>query len=250
MVMTHRLGWLVAISALLAGCASGTAGPPSERDQLAFGIAMAERGLWSEAHFRFEEAARVNPRDPRILNNLAVANEALGNFDAALESYRAALGLAPGNAELKANYDRFVSFYESFRARQEIERAPLPPEPVAALPSAEQPRGAPDDLAPEDDPVRGDDPAPADEPDPVDEPALAQGPAPAEEAAPTEEQAPESEQAPGEPIPGSEQGELDAEPPVADAATEESADEALDVDSEEDAEEPQNGEEEGNDDEA
>jgi tetratricopeptide (TPR) repeat protein len=136
MVRTHRLGLLVAVATLLAGCAGAPTSPPGQRDQLAFGIAMAERGLWSEALFRFEQAARANPGDPRILNNLAVAHEALGNFDAALESYRAALALAPGNSDLMANYDRFASFYESFRVREEAELAASPSEPEAGDPTS------------------------------------------------------------------------------------------------------------------
>jgi hypothetical protein len=122
MVRTLQVGWFGATLALLASCGSNPS-PPGVRDQLSFGVAMAQRELWSEAHFRFAQAARSEPRNPQILNNLAVANEALGNFDAALENYRAALALAPGNAELKGNYDRFVSFYESYRARAEAEAA-------------------------------------------------------------------------------------------------------------------------------
>jgi tetratricopeptide (TPR) repeat protein len=85
------------------------------KDQVAFGVAMAQRGLWSEALFRFEQASGLDPRNPSILNNLAVAHEALGLFDQALDLYRQALELDPANRGLKRNYARFVEFYQSFK---------------------------------------------------------------------------------------------------------------------------------------
>lgn len=78
---------------------------------------MAREGLWSEAYFRFQQAAGARSDDPRVWNNLAVAAEGLGRFDEALEHYRKALEVSPGNREIKENYDRFVSFYDSFRDR-------------------------------------------------------------------------------------------------------------------------------------
>jgi Tfp pilus assembly protein PilF len=83
--------------------------------QLAFGVEMARRGLWNEALFRFRQALSENPGDARILNNLAVAYEAVGLFDEALEHYQKAVKVDPGNAQLKRNYARFVEFYQSFR---------------------------------------------------------------------------------------------------------------------------------------
>jgi Tfp pilus assembly protein PilF len=76
---------------------------------------MAKRGLWNEALFRFKKALSENPGDARILNNLAVAYEAVGLFDEALVYYQKAVKVEPGNAQLKRNYARFVEFYQSFR---------------------------------------------------------------------------------------------------------------------------------------
>jgi tetratricopeptide (TPR) repeat protein len=101
----------------LLGCGGGGGRAHTPADQINFGVRMAERGLWSEALFRFQQAQRLGGNDAEVLNNLAVAHEALGRFDEALDFYRQALALAPGNRDLKANYDRFVSFYESFRAQ-------------------------------------------------------------------------------------------------------------------------------------
>lgn len=82
---------------------------------------MARHGLWSEALFRFREAARLDPQNPRILSDIAVAHEALGQFDDALQAYQQALRLAPGDREIKRNYSRFAEFYQSYTKSSEQE---------------------------------------------------------------------------------------------------------------------------------
>ena len=101
--------------------------------QLEFGVDMARRGLWAEALFRFERAVEEDPGNSRIVNNLAVAHEAVGEFDKALELYRQAVKLDPDNAAMKRNYARFVEFYQSFKPREETNEAKA--EDVAAPPS-------------------------------------------------------------------------------------------------------------------
>jgi len=106
---------------LLAGtlAACGGYGQPNDAtSQLAFGTNMAERGLWSEALFRFHEAERLDPENARVQNNLGVAYEATGEFDLALQHYQHALKLEPNNREVKNNYARFVEFYQSFRSKK------------------------------------------------------------------------------------------------------------------------------------
>ena len=113
-----RLGTLLLGSALVvASCGSTDIGGGAER-QLGFGVSMAERGLWSEALFRFERAHQLDPNSFRVLNNLAVAYEANGRFDEALATYRRALALDPANRDLRRNYARFVEFYQSFRPEE------------------------------------------------------------------------------------------------------------------------------------
>ena len=105
----------------LDALAAGRIDPDKPGAQLSFGIKMAKRGLWSEALFRFKQAERGDPGNPRILNNLAVAYEALGQFELALDTYQRALKASPSNSELRRNYSRFVEFYRNFKAETEDE---------------------------------------------------------------------------------------------------------------------------------
>lgn len=120
------LALLLTLPLALAGC-SGNAVRHDADDQLGFGVRMAQQGLWSEALFRFEKARAADPGNPRILNNIAVALEAAGRYEEALEAYREAIRVAPGNRDLEANYARFVDFYQSFQTAEVpavIEEAP------------------------------------------------------------------------------------------------------------------------------
>lgn len=122
MVVVSRLSIPLAVILLLgfpsAGL-SGSAKPASAKDQLSFGVQMAKRGLWSEARFRFQQAARLDPGNARITSNLAVAAEALGKFEEARDLYQEALRRNPGDAEVKRNYARFVEFYQGFKSGEE-----------------------------------------------------------------------------------------------------------------------------------
>ena len=94
---------------------------PGVDSQIDFGVKMAKRGLWNEALFRFRQASHLRVDDPKILNNVAVAYEATGQYDAALETYQKALKVSPGNRDLRANYSRFVEFYQSFKPDKSAE---------------------------------------------------------------------------------------------------------------------------------
>jgi len=100
--------------------------------QLQFGTQMAQRGLWSEALFRFRQAERMEPENARAINNIAVALEALGKFDDALLAYQRALKVDPSNVEVKRNYGRFAEFYQSFKGK--AKPADAPPAPPKAAP--------------------------------------------------------------------------------------------------------------------
>ena len=122
-VVKPRTGFAIA-SLLALGLPLVACGAPSQQadaratTQLSFGVNMARRGLWQEALFRFREAERLDPRNPHVENNLGVAYEAAGDFDHALEYYKKAITLAPESREVKANYTRFVEFYQGFKGKQ------------------------------------------------------------------------------------------------------------------------------------
>lgn len=109
-------GLAVTLALVLPTASLAQRKPATAKDQLQFGIEMAQQGLWSEALFRFRQAERLTDGESAtIFNNLAVALEALGEFDEALEHYRKALRLQPENRGLKRNYARFSEFYQSYK---------------------------------------------------------------------------------------------------------------------------------------
>lgn len=110
---------LILGSIVLMPVAVEAAKGPKADQQMKFGVEMARRGLWSEALFRFRQADRLEPNNPKTLNNLAVAFEAVGQFENALEYYKRALRAAPGNGDLKKNYARFIEFYQGFKPQGE-----------------------------------------------------------------------------------------------------------------------------------
>jgi len=116
---------LLLLVVLAAGCSSLDAQRADPTGQIKFGVEMARRGLWNEALFRFEQAGASLPGDARVLNNLAVSYEAVGRFDEALATYKKALEASPGNADLRANYTKFVDFYQNYTAGK------LPPDESA-----------------------------------------------------------------------------------------------------------------------
>lgn len=112
------LSTLLLSTFLLTSC-GGRVDPEQYSAQLSFGIEMARRGLWSEALFRFKKAEEGSPGNARIMNNVASAYEALGQFELALDYYQRALKSSSSNSDLRRNYSRFVEFYRNFKAETE-----------------------------------------------------------------------------------------------------------------------------------
>jgi tetratricopeptide (TPR) repeat protein len=141
----------------LSAC-SGNSQPNQAAAQLSFGVDMARRGLWDEALFRFQEAEKLDPQNPRIQSNMGVAYEASGQFDKALESYKRALNLAPNDKDIRANYGRFVEFYQGFKGEKTAKpgdtkagTTPVRPPgaaPAPAVPPAGEPPSTPEDAPP------------------------------------------------------------------------------------------------------
>jgi Tfp pilus assembly protein PilF len=77
------------------------------RKHVEFGIMVAQKGLWREAIYRWEQAAKIDPNYPAAFNNLAVAYEHEGQFEKARKAYERALELQPDNQVIRQNYELF-----------------------------------------------------------------------------------------------------------------------------------------------
>jgi Tfp pilus assembly protein PilF len=108
---------VVAMLLIAIGCSSGGDLKKSET-QRDFGVRMAKMNLWREAMFRFNRAVQIAPADAQAHNNLAVALEANGDFEAAAREYREALRLDRTNQHIQKNYSRFIEFTQRSKKRE------------------------------------------------------------------------------------------------------------------------------------
>ena len=77
------------------------------REQVEFGINVAQRGLWREAIYRWEKAVEIDPMYAAAYNDLGIAYEHEDQLDKARKAYEKALALEPNNAQIRQNYDLF-----------------------------------------------------------------------------------------------------------------------------------------------
>jgi Flp pilus assembly protein TadD len=77
------------------------------KQQVAFGIAVAQRGLWREAIYRWERAIEIDPTYASAYNDLAIGYEHEGQLDKARKAYERALELEPDNAQIRQNFELF-----------------------------------------------------------------------------------------------------------------------------------------------
>jgi Tfp pilus assembly protein PilF len=87
------------------------------RAQVEFGIAVAQKGLWKEALFRWEKAVQLDPTYAAAHNNLAIAYEHDGQFDKAREAYEKAAALDPKSTYIRQNYEFFKEINDRTGAR-------------------------------------------------------------------------------------------------------------------------------------
>ena len=103
-----RLVSLLFVSLLTLSVAPLAADARSDaRKQIEFGIAVAQRGLWREAIYRWERAAQIDPTYAAPHNNLGIAYEHEGELDKARAAYEKAIELEPNNSFIKQNYELF-----------------------------------------------------------------------------------------------------------------------------------------------
>jgi Tfp pilus assembly protein PilF len=82
------------------------------KEQVEFGIQVAQRGLWREAIYRWERATQLDPTYAAAFNNLAVAYEHEGQLEKARAAYEKATALEPDNQMMKQNFDLFKEIHD------------------------------------------------------------------------------------------------------------------------------------------
>ena len=92
---------------LLAPAASFAQDRGKSKEQVEFGIKVAQNNLWNEALYRWEKATQLDPTYAAAWNNLAIAYEHEGELDKARAAYEKALELEPDNTFIKQNYELF-----------------------------------------------------------------------------------------------------------------------------------------------
>ena len=84
-----------------------------------FGVRSAKMDLWGEAIMRWKRVVEMDAENHQAHNNLGVAYESSGEFEAALAEYEAAVRLDPDNKVYRSNYSKFKRNYERTRKRSE-----------------------------------------------------------------------------------------------------------------------------------
>src|SRR6266496_573576 len=92
---------LVALNLLVAATPLAADARGDAKKQVDFGIAVAQKGLWREAIYRWERATQIDPTYAAAHNNLAIAYEHEGELDKARVAYEKALQLEPNNSYIK-----------------------------------------------------------------------------------------------------------------------------------------------------
>jgi Flp pilus assembly protein TadD len=87
--------------------------------QVSFGIEVAQRGLWREAIYRWQQAVKLDPTYAAAFNDLAIGYEHAGEFDKAREAYEKALELEPDNVQIRQNYELFREVNDRVDASKE-----------------------------------------------------------------------------------------------------------------------------------
>ena len=105
--MNIRLAILLAVIAVALASPSFADARTDAKAQVAFGINVAQRGLWREAIYRWERAVEIDPTYAAAYNDLAIAYEHEGQLDKARKAYEKALELDPNNTQVRQNYELF-----------------------------------------------------------------------------------------------------------------------------------------------
>ena len=122
---THSMRRLILYSVviLISAVAQASAQDKAKGDrgqskqQVEFGIKVAQNNLWNEALYRWEKATQLDPSYAAAWNNLAIAYEHEGRFEDAKKAYERALELDPKNLMIRQNYDLFKEINDRTKRR-------------------------------------------------------------------------------------------------------------------------------------
>ena len=89
------------------------------KEQIEFGIKVAQNGLWKEATYRWEKAVEIDPTYAAAWNNLGIGYEHEGKFDDARKAYEKAVALDPKNILIRQNYDLFKEINDRAKRRSD-----------------------------------------------------------------------------------------------------------------------------------
>ena len=113
----RRLTTFSVVILLSAATAAHAQDRGKSKEQIEFGIKVAQIGLWNEALYRWEKATQLDPNYAAAWNNLAIAYEHEGKFDEAKKAYEKALQLEPKNLMIRQNYDLFKEINDRTKRR-------------------------------------------------------------------------------------------------------------------------------------
>lgn len=105
--MIRRCAAIFAVTALLSATAVYADVRSEAQAWVAFGIDVAQRGLWREAIYRWQKATQLDPTYASAFNNLAVGYEHEGQMEKARQAYEQAIALAPKDPQIRQNFDLF-----------------------------------------------------------------------------------------------------------------------------------------------
>ena len=105
--LTRSIAFLVAAGVAVSAAPLLADARCEAREQVEFGINVAQRGLWREAIYRWEKAVELDPKYAAAFNDLGIAYEHEGQLAKARRAYEKALALEPNNTQIRQNYDLF-----------------------------------------------------------------------------------------------------------------------------------------------
>ena len=110
--MRRRLLAIAVVVSAMSDQAAYAAARADAKAQVEFGRAVAQKGLWREAIYRWKRAIEIDPTYAAAYNNLAVAYEQTGLLDEAKQAYQRAVALDPKNDQIRHNYESFQEIHD------------------------------------------------------------------------------------------------------------------------------------------